>query len=206
MQQGQFKAARSGNSQQLRELLTVNNVDNMCERGWTSLHWATYNGRIECTQVCLEMGANVNARTTDLDVKLESMMPLHFASSIGVVEIVRALLDAGAEVDAKLRDGRTPLNFAIRFNHFDIARLLVDRGARVSNIKLDVSVIPDWLANYVESRSRCRHIAIIIIGHGKSLWAYDINVIRLIGKHIWSSRMDSDWSCTVASTRTCGMM
>jgi hypothetical protein len=35
----QFDAAREGELQQLRVALTVNNVNDLDEDGWTALHW-----------------------------------------------------------------------------------------------------------------------------------------------------------------------
>jgi ankyrin repeat protein len=113
------------------------------------------------------------------------------------------LLDAGAIVDAKNSDGHTPLYWAIFSNHMDIARLLIDRGGKVSNVKLGVFLpaIPDWVTNYVASRStrNCRIVSIVIIGIHKYrrtnlTGSNDINVLKLVAKHIWSSRMDGSWS------------
>jgi ankyrin repeat protein len=58
-----FDAARSGNDEVLRRLLTSNNVNNatVVDSGWTPLMYAARGGHCECVKVCLEMGANVNA-------------------------------------------------------------------------------------------------------------------------------------------------
>jgi hypothetical protein len=191
----QFNAARVGDVDQLRRVLTVDNVDDVDGVNWTALVRAAKNGQVECVKVCLEMGANVNARD---DV---GATPLRFASSNGQMGAVRILLDAGATVDAKSNNGWTPLYFAIRCNRVDIARLLIDRGANVSNVKLNDSlkVIPDWVNTFVASRSNCRCVAVILIGIHKYHQTHmtgnnDINVLRLIGKHIWSTRMDDAWS------------
>jgi ankyrin repeat protein len=113
------------------------------------------------------------------------------------------LLDAGAIVDAKDVNGYTPLYMAICRKLIDIARLLIDRGGKVSNVKLDGSVpaIPDWVTSYVASRSNCRIVSIIIIGihkyHRTNITGNnDVNVLKLVGKHVWSSRMDDCWIAT----------
>jgi ankyrin repeat protein len=143
----------------------------------------------------VEMGANVNARDGD------GLTPLHFASSVGVVRI---LLDAGATVDAPENSGWTTLFLAIRYNFVDNARVLIDRGANVSNVKLDndVPAIPDWVSTFVASRSNCRCVAIVIIGIHKYHRTHmtgnnDINVLKLIAKHIWSTRMDGNWIANI---------
>jgi ankyrin repeat protein len=110
------------------------------------------------------------------------------------------LLDAGAMVDATDKYGRIPLYYAIRDKRVAVARLLVDRGGKVSNVKLDedVPAIPDRVTVFIESRSRCRFASIAIIGihkyHRTTMTGnIDINVIKLISKHIWSMRMDDGW-------------
>jgi ankyrin repeat protein len=184
----QFKAAIVGDLQYLRVALTVNNVNDVddSEDGLTALHCAVNSGHFDCVKLCVEMGANVNTRA------LEGWTPLHVVSSMGRINFVRVLLDTGAIVDAADNDGETPLYDAISKNHVDIAHLLIDRGAKVSSIKMD---IPDWVTTFIESRSNCRFAAITIIGVHKYRRTTvtgnnDINVLRLISKHIWSTRMD----------------
>jgi ankyrin repeat protein len=186
----QFRAARIGDLQQLRVALNVHNVNDV-DRGWTALHLATRNGSVGCVNYCLEMGANANAGNDS------GYTPLYFASSWGHLNVVHVLLDAGAIVDTTSKIGRTPLYSAIRNKHVDVARVLLDRGAKVSNITL--GAIPDWVTKFVESRSNCRCAAFAIIGihkyHRTSVTGNnDINVLRLIAKHIWSMRMDDVWS------------
>jgi hypothetical protein len=189
----QFEAAQDGDLQQLRVALTVDNVNG--ERyGWTALHWAAHYGHDKCAKYCVEMGANVNAHTN------EGWTPLHVASWEGHANVLHVLLDGCAMVDVTTSAAFTPLYYAIRDKGIDVARLLVDRGANVSNVKLDVRVpaIPDWVTTFIESRSKCRYTSITIIGiHKYRRTAVtgnnDINVLRLISKHIWSTRMDDVW-------------
>jgi hypothetical protein len=116
------------------------------------------------------------------------------------VHIVRALLDAGASVDTANKFGWTPLERAIHFKRIDVAQLLIDRGSRVENVKLDKYFpnVPDWVTAIADLRLKCRLVSIIIIGiHKYRLTEFtgnnDINVLKLISKHIWSTRMESDW-------------
>jgi hypothetical protein len=103
----QFEAAQVGGLQQLRVALTVGNLNNGDEDGWTALHLAALNGHDECIKFCIEMDANVNARNN------KGCTPLHLASvyywTCHPVHIVRVLLDAGALVDATDNMGSTPL-------------------------------------------------------------------------------------------------
>jgi ankyrin repeat protein len=190
-----FTAVKEGDLQQLRVALTVDNVNDVDDRGKTVLHWAAaaYE-RFDCVKHCIEMGANVNART------LTGHTPLHFASFYSVMEGVRILLDVGAIVDTTTNDGYTPLYYAIRYEYVGFTKLVLDRGAKVSNVTLDnfVPAIPDWITTFIESRSNCRIASITIIGIHKYRRTNvtgnnDINVLRLVSKHIWSTRMDDVW-------------
>jgi ankyrin repeat protein len=190
----QFYAAGKGDLQQLRVALTVNNLNDDDYDGLTALHCAANSGYADCVKLCIKMGANVNARS------IGGLTPLHIPLFEGHANVVRALLDAGAIVDAADDDGWTPLHYAIRDNCVDAARLLIDGGAKVSSVQLDddLPAIADWVTAFIESRSNCRTVSIIIIGiHKYRLTTVtgnnDVNVLRLISKHIWSSRMNDLW-------------
>jgi ankyrin repeat protein len=53
-----------GNLQQLRIALTVDNVNDVNHGTTAALHYAAHHGHAECVKLCLEMGANVNARAS----------------------------------------------------------------------------------------------------------------------------------------------
>jgi ankyrin repeat protein len=197
----QFDAAQHGDLQQLRVALTVNNVNNRNVVGRTALHNAAIRGGIDCVNYCIEMGAHVSARSHS------GYTPLHYASLNGHVNVVRVLLDAGALIDAADNYGDAPLYLAFCNKHGDVLRYLIDRGAKVSNVNLDNSLpsIPDWVT-FIESRSNCRTVSIAIIGIHKYRRTNvtgnnDINVLQLISKHIWSTRMDDVWVIPVDTTR-----
>jgi ankyrin repeat protein len=190
----QFESAHKGDIQKLRVVLTVDNVDDLDSMGWTALHHATYRSHFECVKCCIEMKANVNARD------LYGWTPLYMAAMYGNIDIVRILLDSNAIVDVSAKD-KTALFIAIYNNSVDVARLLVERGAKVSNVELTkgMPVIPDWVTAYVMARSTCRNVSITMIGIHKYRRTNvtgnnDVNVLRLVSKHIWSSRMDDMWS------------
>jgi ankyrin repeat protein len=188
----QFEASRKGDLQELRNTLSVNNVNDVVNGGsFTTLHFAAQNGHADCARYCIEMGANVNACVS-------GVTPLHFASLNGNGDVVRLLLDAGAAVDSSVY-GWTPLHRAIRYNHAIVAQMLIDRGAKISNVQLDsfVQDIPDWVNKLIESRSNCLSASIVIIGIHKYrrtiTGTNDVNVLKLISKHVWSTRMDNIW-------------
>jgi ankyrin repeat protein len=190
-----FTAALACNFQLLRATLTVDNVNDIDkQRGLSALQYAAGSanaGYLDCIKCCLEMHANVNVRAVN------GSTALHFASTRGHADVVSLLLDVGAVVDVVNVHGCTPLYCAISYERIAIARHLIDRGAKVSNVKVDkdVPAIPDSVTLLVESRSKCRFVAIVIIGIHKYRRTNitsnnDINVLRLIGKHIWSMRME----------------
>jgi ankyrin repeat protein len=190
----QFGAAYRGDLPQLHATLTAGNVNEFDSEGWTALHFSAFEGSVDCTNYCLEMGANVNTRD------FRGHTPLLYASSLGRVNVVRMLLDVGAIADTTSYARLTPLYRAIRFKRFDVARLLIDRGAKLSSVLLDkwIPEIPNWITTFIDSRSNCRCAAIVIIGihkyHRTTVTGNnDVNVLRLISKHIWSTRMDDVW-------------
>jgi hypothetical protein len=203
----QFKSARDGDLQQLRVALTVDNINNVDAYGvsggcWTVLHYAAENGSVDCVKFCIEMGANVNARTNG------GWAPLHLASLRGDVNVFGVLLDAGAMVDEADNFGQTPLHDAIQYERVNVTQLLMDQGAKLSNVTLDeeLPAIPDWVTTFVESRSNCRTVSIAIIGMHKYRRTTvtgnnDVNMIRLIAKHIWSTRMDDVWMTPPIDTK-----
>jgi ankyrin repeat protein len=120
-----FQAAGKGDIQQLRVLLTADNVDDVVGGGWTALHLSVQRSHFECVKHCIEMNANVNAGD------LAGFTPLHYASLHGHIDIVRVLLDAKAIVHVKHNGGATPLYNTIKSKHVSVAKLLIDRGQTV---------------------------------------------------------------------------
>jgi ankyrin repeat protein len=147
------------------------------------------------------MGANVNARDRF------GWTALHISSqrdSDSHVAVAHTLLDTGAIVDTIDNRGKTPLHWALAKGRDNVARMLLDRGANILTVKLDEG-IPSWVNLFIESRQRCRCVAIIIIGvhkyHCTNITGNnDNNVMRLIGKHIWSTRIDSVWVTPLSDT------
>lgn len=84
-----------------------------------------YGVSVQCLQVALEYGAQVNARNRRGDTAL------HVHAYSGSAACVQFLLAAGALPDEKNCHGKTPLLIAIWLAYADVAQLLVDAGADV---------------------------------------------------------------------------
>jgi ankyrin repeat protein len=190
-----FDAAMNGDVDALLAGVHRDNVNDADTRGLVALHWASYYGHTQCVQVLLNCHADMEARS------VSGWTPLHCSVQKGQVDVVRTLLDNGAVLDTlDIPYRASSLHRAISNNHHNVTFLLLDRGARVDDILVDreLPVIPNWVHVMVASRSQCRNIAITIVGihkyrHTTVTQSHDSNILRMICKHIWSTRANEVW-------------
>ncbi|QQR49159.1 ankyrin repeat domain-containing protein [bacterium] len=131
------KAAQHGNAEDLQRLIKNGaNVNTKCDDDATPLHYAAFNGHVECVKILLgEKDIFVNVHT-----KLCGSTPLHFAARNNHFEIVQLLLKKGASFNATDRDGFTPEERAEFNDFFDMARYLGNvRHAQFINIQDEVT-------------------------------------------------------------------
>lgn len=138
----------------------------------TILYYTVFNEWIDGTKYCLLMGANVDKGRT----------PPFVASRNN--RITKMLVDAGAN-----------LNIPLYASHSGIdlfkAKILIDRDIYLPTTT--VIKFSEQLKTFITHRNLLRNIAIQIMGIRKyKLYGTheDVNVFKLIGKHIWSERMD----------------
>ncbi|XP_019644336.1 PREDICTED: protein phosphatase 1 regulatory subunit 12A-like isoform X2 [Branchiostoma belcheri] len=114
------QAAKIGDLDRLKELATYSEelVSQMDERGWTPLHVACANGRLEVVKVLHAMGCPINSRSAD------SQTPLHLAAMNGHPECCKWLLANRASLDAKDAMERSALELAEEYKHDTVAQLL----------------------------------------------------------------------------------
>ncbi|PNH11189.1 E3 ubiquitin-protein ligase [Tetrabaena socialis] len=95
-------------------------------KGYTALHFASFNGRTETVKALLQAGTDVAAKDN------YGSTALHWASKAGHKEVVEALLQAEADVAAKNKAGETPLVWAKEYGKEDIAKMvaLLQGGTR----------------------------------------------------------------------------
>jgi len=102
--------------------LTITDV-----RGFTALHCAAFQGKIESIRLLLRHNPPLNAKDTG------QQTALHLAAFGGHSDIVQLLLKAGALVNTRDRNGETPIMPAIWNSHnSEIVSMLIKSGVDLS--------------------------------------------------------------------------
>ena len=121
------KASTNGDIEQLRILLTSNDVDVNTQDldDWTPLHCAATEGHLNCAQELLKHGANVNAQDDG------GQTPLHQAAINGNLTIVQEFLKnhATININAKNVNNWTPLHCAAKWSRRECVEELLQHGA-----------------------------------------------------------------------------
>ena len=120
-----FEAVKTNDLTEVRSLLhkgaDPNSVD---EDGDYLLMYAAMYSSVDCMQLLIEKGGNVNAKNKIDETAL--MWSLHDLAKM------KLLIQHGADVNAKAKTGNTPLLIAsIGHGKYDAVRLLIDKGADV---------------------------------------------------------------------------
>ena len=124
--QGLIDAARKGDHQTLRALLTKDTNVNVAQAdGTTALHWAAYLDDLDGADLLLKAGAKANV-ATDLGIT-----PLWNAAVNGSAEMTRKLLAAGADPNVAQPSGETALMAAARTGNPAVVEQLLAKGAKV---------------------------------------------------------------------------
>src|SRR4030095_3210972 len=120
-----FEAVKNNDIKEVKSLLDQkadpNSID---EDGDHLLMYAALYSSIECMQLLIEKGSNVNAKN-DLD-ESALMWSIHDLAKI------KLLIQHGADINAKAKTGNTPLLIAsVGHGKYDAVKLLIDKGADV---------------------------------------------------------------------------
>ncbi|AGJ98555.1 Ankyrin repeat domain protein [Wolbachia endosymbiont of Drosophila simulans wNo] len=83
------------------------NVNAADARGYTALHLAVTEKRLETVRELIKSGGNVNAEEYG-----SKCTPLHLACMIGEKEIVKELVKAGGEIEQADKFGMTAMDYA----------------------------------------------------------------------------------------------
>jgi len=123
------KAAEKGNLARVKELLKANPqlLNEKDKRGFTPLHHAAGEERVEVAKFLVAEGADVSAKAND------GRTPLHAAAAETSPELVGLLLSKGADINAKDNRGTTPLHRAASlYTGKRTVSLLLSKGADVN--------------------------------------------------------------------------
>jgi len=108
-----FRQSRIGDSVAVQALLFVGaSVDARDELGWSPLHTAALNGRVDVVNILLSAGAYPNIKS------YKGMTPLQKAAWDGHADVAQILLDAGAKVDTEA------LRAATQNGHTNVVKIL----------------------------------------------------------------------------------
>lgn len=123
-----LKAAKNGDTEQVKELLAENAalLSVTDADGSTLLHFAAWKGHPELVDFLLGIGADVNARNHN---EHWGTTPLHAAAHANRGAIVGVLIDHGADIHAADLQGNTPLHHTKAHNAKAAANVLQKRGA-----------------------------------------------------------------------------
>ncbi|XP_055543762.1 uncharacterized protein LOC129729275 [Wyeomyia smithii] len=103
----------------------TNNIDAANSEGWTALHYAAKEGKIETIKTLLTAGANVDATTEDGDTALM------IASEFGRINVVHTLLERDENINATNSKGWTALHYAAEQGRVRTIQKLLTTGANV---------------------------------------------------------------------------
>ena len=120
-----FEAVKNNDLVEIKSLLDKGADPNSAdEDGDYLLMYAAMYSSIDCMQLLIEKGSNVNAKNKIEETAL--MWSLHDLAKM------KLLIQHGADVNAKAKTGNTPLLIAcIGHGKYDPVKLLIDKGADV---------------------------------------------------------------------------
>ncbi|MFP3016984.1 MAG: ankyrin repeat domain-containing protein [Wolbachia sp.] len=95
--------------------------------GYTALHLAVTEKRLEIVRELIKSGGNVNAEEYG-----SKCTPLHLACMVGEKEIVEELVEAGAEIEQADKFGMTAMDYAK--NSKEIAEILKKETDRIEKL------------------------------------------------------------------------
>ncbi|KAN0142112.1 Ankyrin repeat-containing domain protein [Lactarius tabidus] len=99
------------------------------KEGWTSLHCAALEGKVEVAQLLLNHGANASMETDEGETALHIVSRGEYDSEEHGSGIARLLLERGMDIHAQDTIFATALHYAAFNGRFGIVQLLLDHGA-----------------------------------------------------------------------------
>lgn len=122
--------ARKGKCGAIRTWGAVYDVDQVCQKGFTPLHYTAMSNFPKTAKALLNLGASVSIAGDG------GATALHCCVQRGHVGVAKVLIRAGSDLEAMTTDehdhGNRPLHFAVRFGHTSMVIELVKAGANVN--------------------------------------------------------------------------
>merc|ERR1712117_59424 len=124
-----FASVEAGDLAKFKELIkkeTKETIDQVDFYGYTALHAAAENGRLEMIPMLLEAGADISRATYDA-----TFTPLHHALAKGHMEVARLLVEKGADVNVLNEGGcyGSSLHYSVYKNDVEFTKYLIGNGA-----------------------------------------------------------------------------
>eukprot|EP01084_Bolivina_argentea_P028957 53782_1 len=122
-----FKAVERGNCRKLKEFLesgggkAIRKTDPKFNA--TLLHWAALRNQVDCVEICIRAGADLEAKTNT------NGTPLMWACMEGSSRAVTTLLRRGADVNSVTTSLATPMHHAASYGHAEVVSILLAHGA-----------------------------------------------------------------------------
>ena len=117
------KLASEGNIIQLQKVIDLAQINCKYQFGFTLLHYAAKENRVEVIEYLVSSGCDINAVDDD------EQTPLHKSAMFGRTESVKLLSDKGAKINKVDNNGNTPLHVAImRGGDFEIVQSLIEKA------------------------------------------------------------------------------
>lgn len=120
------RAARTGDLDRLKELLSSGEDPSAQDGGVTPLHLAARLGHVEVVQTLLGAKAAPDARD------FSNLTPLLTAAKAGKAAVVAALIKGGADPNLKDSNKCSALDIAVKFRFHPVVKALVDGEASVN--------------------------------------------------------------------------
>ena len=115
--------AAEGNISELTKTIDVSQINHKYQFGFTLLHYAAKENRLEVIEYLVSSGCDINA------VDDEGQTPLHKSTMFGHAESVKLLIDKGANVNQTDNNGNTPLHVAIKSGgDFNVVKVLIEKA------------------------------------------------------------------------------
>merc|ERR1712142_1235893 len=155
-----------GDFEKFKELIkkeTKETIDQVDFYGYTALHAAAENGRLEMIPMLLDAGANINQATYDA-----TFTSLHHALAKGHFECAQLLVDRGADLNLLNEGGcfGTSLHYAVFKDNLDFVKMLIGKGADV-NVQDEELLTPLHFA----ARDGSGECAMLLVKAGADLFA-----------------------------------